>query len=254
MRFTVRVSGLLLAGLFAGNAFGQAREVKDGNWRHLFGAGTTFTAGNNDTSSLGLNADSVRTDYDEKLELLGKLQLSRSDGRTTGEVARLGARYQREINYRGIYGFGQAEALRDTAAKVRSRYTFANGGGVHVVRTDDNRFDVFGGVGYAQDRFTEPNEVGGQLRQRYSRFELLLGLESFHRMTENTTLKQRLVVYPNLTNQGDYRAEFDVGLSVAMNKSLSLTTNLAYRYNSDPGQGLDSQDLSLITALTWQTN
>ncbi len=255
MRFFFCFFGLLLAGgYYAGLAFGQAQEVKDGNWRHHFGAGTTYTSGNNDTSSFGFNADSVRTDYDEKLELLGKVQLSRSDGKTTGEVGRVGARYQREISSHDVYGFGQAELLRDTAAKVRSRYTFANGGGIHLLRTDDDRFDVFGGIGYAQDRFTELNEVGGSLRERYSRFELLFGLESFHRFTENTTLKQRMVVYPNLTNRGDYRAEFDVGLSVAMNKALSLTTNLAYRYNSDPGLGLDSQDLTLMTALTWQTN
>lgn len=240
--------------LSAGDACAQGVSDDDGRWRYGFGAGSTYTTGNNDNSSLTLFADGVRSTLFEKLELYGKAQLSRSDGKTTGEVGRLGARYQREINTQGVYGFGQTEAFRDTAAKLASRYSFANGGGVHLVRTEDNRFDVFAGIGYAQDRYTEPNDVGGTVRTRYSRFEALLGQESSHRFSPNTTLKQRLVIYPNLTTQGEYRAEFDVGLSVAMNKSLSLTTNLALRYNSDPGLDLDRQDVSLITALSWKTN
>lgn len=250
----VWLTGLgLFIGLVATPARGQDSEIRDGDWRHRFGVGATYTSGNNDNSSVSLTADSVRADIDEKFDLYGKVQISRSDGKTTGEVGRLGARYQREINRRGVYGFGQAEVLRDTAAKLASRYSFGNGGGIHLIRTDDNRFDVFGGVGYAQDRYTEPNDVSGVLRIRYSRFELLIGQESFHRFSPNSTIKQRLVVYPNLTTSGEYRAEFDVGLSVAMNKTLSLTTTLSWRYNSDPGQGLDSQDMSLVTALAWKT-
>lgn len=236
-----------------GAQIAQSVQQDDGRWRYAFGVGSTYSTGNNDNSSLTLSADAIRSTLFEKLEFYGKTQVTRADGKTTGEVGRLGARYQREINSRGVYGFGQTEAFRDTAAKLASRYSFGNGGGIHLVRTEDDRFDVFAGIGYAQDRYTEPNNVGGAVRLRYSRFEALLGQESSHRFTSNTTFKQRLVIYPNLTTQGEYRAEFDVGLSVAMNKSLSLTTNLALRYNSDPGRDLDRQDVSLITALSWKT-
>jgi len=238
----------------AHHTLAQGVAEEDGRWRYAFGAGSNYSTGNNDNSTLTLSADAGRSTMFDKLELYGKTQLSRADGKTTGEVGRLGARYQREINTRGVYGFGQTEAFRDTAAKLASRYSFGNGGGIHLVRTEENRFSVFAGIGYAQDRYTEPNNVGGNIRMRYSRFEALLGQESSHRFSSNTTFKQRLVVFPNLTTQGEYRAEFDVGLSVAMNKSLSLTTNLAIRYNSDPGLDLDRQDVSLITALSWKTN
>lgn len=255
---TCAMAGVLFAVvvllLSADNAQAQGVSDDDGRWRYAFGAGSAYTTGNNDNNTLTLSGDAVRSTLFDKLEFYGKAQLSRSNGQTTGEVGRLGARYQREINSQGVYGFGQAEAFRDTAAKLASRYSFGNGGGIHLVRTEDNRFDLFAGIGYAQDRYTEPNDVGGAVRVRYSRFEALLGQESSHRFSQNTTFKQRLVIYPNLTTQGEYRAEFDVGLSVAMNKSLSLTTNLALRYNSDPGLNLDRQDVSLITALSWKTN
>lgn len=240
--------------LFPGLVAAQVSEVADNQWRHQLGVGTTYSAGNSDNSSVSVATDSGRRSSVDKLDFYSKIEVYRADGATTGEVGRLGAHYQREINRRGVYGFGQAEALRDTGAKIASRYTFGNGGGIHLVRSKDQRFDLFSGFGYAQDRFTEPNEVAGSLRRRYSRFELLLGMESFHRLTSNTTFKQRLVAYQNLTTNGLYRGELDMSLSVGINKKLSISTNLSVRYNTDPGQDLDRSDVSFITALTYKTN
>ncbi len=240
--------------LVPGLAAAQANEVSDNQWRHQLGIGTNFSTGNSENSSVSLATDSVRRSAVDKLDFYSKVEISRADGATTGEVGRLGARYQREINRRGVYGFGQAEALRDTGAKIQSRYTFGNGGGIHLIRSEDRRFDLFSGFGYAQDRFTEPNEVAGSLRSRYSRFELLMGMESFHRFTPNTTFKQRLVAYRNLTTEGLYRGELDMSLSVGINKKLSISTNLSVRYNTDPGPDLDRTDVSFVTALTYKTN
>jgi putative salt-induced outer membrane protein YdiY len=37
---------------------------------------------------------------------------------------------------------------------------------------------------------------------------------------------------------------------VAINKTLSLTVTLSSRYNSDPGEGLDNTDTSLVAGLS----
>ncbi len=68
-------------------------------------------------------------------------------------------------------------------------------------------------------------------------------------MTDTTALKQRLVLYPNLQDNGSFRGVFDTSLAVAMNKRLNLTATLAYRYNNDPGDGLKKADLLFVTGI-----
>ena len=62
--------------------------------------------------------------------------------------------------------------------------------------------------------------------------ELILGEESTHRLTETTSFRQRLVLFPNLRDTGEYRAIFDAGLAVAMNKTMNLTLSFQDRYDS----------------------
>ncbi len=245
------VSSLLLG--VSAVAMGQATVVEDGKRRYAFGAGTSWFSGNTTTRAVNLSLDAVRATQREKLDLLGRGQLSRNLGESTGEAIQLAVRYQREINPR-VYGFGQTEALRDTRAKVGSRFSIANGSGYRLIRTDDNKWDAFAGAGYSRDRYTEPIEFGSSTRQRYSRFELLLGQESSHQFNDNTTLKQRLTIFPNMSETGEYRAEFDLAVSVAMSQTMSLTTTLSVRHNSQPGTGLKPRDTSFVTALSWKTN
>jgi putative salt-induced outer membrane protein YdiY len=51
------------------------------------------------------------------------------------------------------------------------------------------------------------------------------------KLTENTTLKQRLIVNRNLGSEG-YRAAFDASLLVAINTTISLTVSVQDRFNS----------------------
>ena len=86
---------------------------------------------------------------------------------------------------------------------------------------------------------------GGTTAEQYR-----LGEESSHKLTPTTSFKQRLIVYPNLSDSGAYRASFDAGLAVAISGKMSLTVTLGERYNSDPGVGLKKSDTVLFTGLT----
>ena len=46
-----------------------------------------------------------------------------------------------------------------------------------------------------------------------------------------------------------YRGVFDAGLSVSMTQRLSLTAGLTYRYDSDPGEGLERLDTLFVTGI-----
>lgn len=94
-----------------------------------------------------------------------------------------------------------------------------------------------------------PTVIADELRGSYGRPELLLGQESQHQLTETTSLKQRLVIYPNLDDTGNFRGVFEASLAVAMTRGFNLAGSLGYRYNSDPGTGLDKADLLFVTGI-----
>jgi putative salt-induced outer membrane protein YdiY len=242
------IAATILA-LGATGAYAQATVKPDGQWRYALGAAASVSSGNSDSSSLTFNGEGVRATTADKINVYGRALRAETDGETTAEQVGLGGRYERNFGPRW-YGFGQGDYLHDKPANLSSRLSAGVGAGYHLIVGETTTFDVFGGVGYTNDEFVDPAVVGGSLRDSYGRGELLLGEASTHRFSESTSFKQRLVLYPNLKDTGEYRAEFDAGLAVAMTKVMSLTVGLNYRYNSDPGEGLKKGDTLFLTGIS----
>lgn len=245
---------LLAAALMGGAvtsapAWAQVTLKPDGQWRHAIGLGLSYASGNSESSTLTLNADGVRQTGYDKWSYYGKALRAESDDETTGDQIGLGTRYERDINGR-VFGFGQADYLRDRPANLSRRGSVGGGLGYHVFKTDTLTWDVFGGVGYTHDRYIEPTDVGGAMRTTWGYTELLVGEESNHQISDSTTFRQRFVIYPNMSESGEFRAQLDADLSVAINERMSLTATLTYRYNSDPGAGFEKDDLLFVTGIS----
>lgn len=245
------VAALVMAGGLAACGYAQAQATvkADGKWRYALGAGLSIASGNTTSSTLTVNGDGVRKTQSDKWTFYGKALRARSDGNTTGEQLGLGTRYEADINER-VFGFGQGDYLRDKPANLARRLSLGAGFGYHVIRADALTWDVFSGLGYTSDAYITPTTVAGAVRSTYGYGELLLGEESNHTISENSSFRQRVVVYPNLSNSGEFRAAADLGLSVAVNKTMSLTASLVHRYNSDPGVGLKNTDTLFVTGLS----
>lgn len=92
--------------------------------------------------------------------------------------------------------------------------------------------------------------IGGETHTRFDRCALLLGEESSHQLSQTTTFKQRLEVYPGLSGDKPVIAKFNAGLGVAMSSTLSLTVGLIDTYNSKPPAGLKKNDVGLFTGVS----
>lgn len=243
--------GLVVAGSVAlpQPASAQATLKPDGKWRHAVGLGLSYASGNSKSTTLTVNADGVRQTRQDKWSWYGKALRARSDGETTGDQIGLGSRYDRDIDERR-FGFGQVDFLRDRPANLLRRGSIAGGLGYHVFKTDTLSWDVFGGLGYTYDSYVTATEIGGHNRSHWGYAELLLGEESNHQVSDTTTFRQRLVVYPNVSDSGEYRAQFDAGLAVAMTERMNLTATLAWRHQSDPGSGLEKSDLLFVMGIS----
>ncbi len=232
-------------------ASAQVTLKPDGQWRYLLTAGANASTGNSKSASLNVSGEAARVRSFDKWTFLAQTAYARSDGETTTERYALGTQYTRDLTP-DWFGFGSLDALRDPLANLSWRGSVASGVGYHLIRNERNTFDVSTGLGYTRDRFSEPTVVDGALRDRYGRLELVLAEESNHKLTDTTSLRQRLAVYPNLRDSGEYRASLDTNLTVAMTKDMNLTAGLSWRYNSDPGVGVKKTDAMFITGVSFR--
>ena len=232
----------------ATTAHAQLAAPRDGVFRTTLGLGASLADGNTRSRHLALSADAVRATELDRTTLAATAQYARNDGTTTADRIRLGARQDRELG-RELFGFGALDFERNRFVNLSLRSQLSGGLGRHLLRTAETTWDVFGGLAYTDERFRDPMVIGGALRERWGYGGLLLGEESAHRLSNSTLLRQRLTVVPNLREGGEFRANWDAGLAVAMNRSLSLNVGLSYAYNSEPGLGRKTTDTLLTTGL-----
>lgn len=221
----------------------------DGKLRAALGLGASVSSGNSRTSNFSLAAQGVRATEQDKTTLHASALYARAAGTTSAEQLRAGGRYDYNLSSE-TFAFGTADLERDKLANLSLRGVFGAGVGLHVIKTPATTFDVFGGLAYNADKYVASTVIDGQSRSSYGYAALLLGEESQHRLTDTTSVFQRLTVYPNLRNRGEFRASFASGLSVAMSNAMNLNVGLGYAFNSDPGVGRKKGDTLLTTGVS----
>ena len=245
----LRQAALVALSLAAAGAHAQATVKNDGQFRAALGLGASLASGNTKATNLSLTGDAVRATDQNKLSLYGNLQYARSGGTTTADQLRLGARYDQNLSAQ-LFAFGGLDLERNKFANLNLRTQLSAGLGWHVVKSPSTTFDLFGGLGYVSDKYKDPMVIDGRSRDSYGYMSLLLGEESTHKLSDSTSFKQRLTLVPNLKNRGEFRANWDAGLAVAMSKAMNLNVGLGFAHNSEPGPGRKSTDTLLTTGVS----
>lgn len=245
----LRQAALVALSLAAAGAHAQATVKNDGQFRAALGLGASLASGNTKATNLSLNADAVRATDQNKLSLYGNLQYARSGGTTTADQLRLGARYDQNLSAQ-LFGFGGLDLERNKFANLNLRTQLSAGLGWHVIKSPTTTFDLFGGLGHVSDKYKAPMVIDGRSRDSYGYMSLLLGEESTHKLNDSTSFKQRLALVPNLKNRGEFRANWDAGLAVAMSKAMNLNVGLGFAHNSEPGPGRKATDTLLTTGVS----
>jgi putative salt-induced outer membrane protein len=248
VKHTLTAISLLIV---AGPALAQATVKDDGQWRSALGLAASSASGNSKSTSFAANADAVRATKQDKWALYANALYGESSGTKSADQFRLGTKYDWNLGTQ-TYAFGSLELERDAVAKLNSRATLGGGLGYRVINTEPHKFEVFGGAAYVSDRYDGARLLDGQLRSSYSYPSLILGEESSHKLGQGTTVKQRLVIYPNLKNTGEYRAQWDAGIAVAATAAMSLNVGLSVKVNSDPGVGVKKTDTLFLTGVSFK--
>lgn len=204
----------------------QAQDKPDGLFHGTASLGAAFSSGAVNNTTISGAFDTAKKTNDDKLSFYGLVARgSTKVGKTTdvtSDLYRLGGRYDRDLN-KQVFAFVSGDIERNGVTDLDLRTAVYGGAGYHVIATPTTTFDVFGGVGYNRSKYSFDTVSGT---------ELILGEESSHKLSETTTFKQRLAVYPGFKSENGYRATFDSSLSVAMGGGWNMNAGLAARYAS----------------------
>jgi putative salt-induced outer membrane protein len=226
--------------LAAGSALAQAAKAPDGQFHGGASAGVSIAAGNATSNSVNVNAETARETTEDKTVIYGTILRGTSGSGaskvTAADLYRFGGRYERNFSDR-LYGFAGAELERDGVAKLDLRSSLNAGVGYKVIITDPLKFNVFGGVAYASNNYKAPlvDTKGASL---------MLGEESIHTLSKDTSFRQRLEIYPAGGKLGN-RAKWDAGFVTALAGNLTANANLGVRYASKVPAGVKKNDTVL---------
>ncbi|MGD9951520.1 MAG: YdiY family protein [Burkholderiales bacterium] len=243
----MRIAIALLALAFTTSTFAQTVSKPDGAWRGSLGASLTASDGNNESTSASLSADAVR--QRERDKLLGSVLSLYSRSETNGVEELTASRFLAKTRYDRdfsdlTYGFVGYDLEKDKLADLKWRHSPSIGAGLHLRKTETFTFDVF--AGYAHNR----EELYSGEKRGFD--EALFGEETTHKLGAEASFRQRFVLYPNLSDSGEYRAVFDAGVLAPLVDRWNLTVNYSVRYQSNPPPGIEKRDTLLFTGLQYK--
>ena len=231
-------------------------------WSGLLDTGLALTSGNSSTLSYTLATIAVRETPRDKLTVYSTYVYANDNStpptRTTANYFRGGVRGDLNVSPR-VFVFALADFETNQLQHLNLRQVYGGGFGYHVIKNDRTTFDVFGGASYDRDSFGQYfllNPLTFFPGQKTNSAEILVGEELHTKIAARTTIGERFVFYPNMSNLGQYRYQLNATSATVIKKWLSWQITFSDGYLSNPPFGIKSNDLLLSTGLrvVWGKN
>ena len=229
-------------------------------WSGLFDLGLSVTRGNSSASALSIAGKAARVVTKNKLSLY-YTQVYGKDSKqdpavTTANAIHAGIRDEFNLNPK-IFVFGFTDFDADALQNLDLRNVLGGGFGYRLIHSKNTQFDVFGGASFNQEYFSSyltanpappPDEILVPSDARHSA-ELLVGETLSTKLASRTTFTEQLTFFPNVSNLGDYRINFDATATTKIKTWLGWQITFSDRYISNPPLNLKGNDLLLSTGL-----
>jgi putative salt-induced outer membrane protein YdiY len=231
-------------------------------WNGAAVIGFSLTRGNSQTENLSLAFHAARATKDDKLSLYstavyGTNQLATPS--TTANTESGGIRYDRNLNPR-MFAFVAADFSSNALQDLNLRSVGSVGFGYHAIKSERTVLDFLAGGNFTDENYTQTITVaatGTTPAYSYSSKlvrnfgALTLGEELTHKLGKTTVLTEKLYFFPDLTETGEYRGTFDLGLATKISKWLGWQNQFSDIYVSNPPEGTKQNDVVLTTGLNF---
>ncbi len=219
-------------------------------WSGMLDTGLSVTRGNSATLAYSLSAKAARVTTRDKISVFSTAVYASDDttppSRTTAHAIRGGIRGDFNVSDR-VFVFGFTDFEYDQFQDLDLRNVLGGGLGYHVIKTKNTTFDVFGGGDYEQEYFSATPAFPTGLTRKTG--EVVLGEELDTKLNGRTTLSEKFSLFPNVSDTGNYRLQFDATASTKLKAWLGWQITYSDRYLSNPLPGLKKNDMLLSTGL-----
>jgi putative salt-induced outer membrane protein len=213
-------------------------------WSGALDTGLGLTQGNAKTTSFNMALAASRATTTDKVSLYAISLYARNSttgtSLVTANAKRGGGRYDYNITSRS-FGFGFGDLESDDFQKLDLRVNVGGGLGWHAIKAERLTFDLFGGGSMNQEYFSNASNRRSA--------DLVAGNELTFKVSDRSMFKERTVLFPNMSQTGEYRVALDTSLATAVSKWLSWQLSLSNRYLSNPVVGIKGNDFILSTGL-----
>lgn len=243
-----RIYHLSFATCFLGFAVCAAEEAAPaaaGPWKTTVSAGGTVTSGNSKTSKA--NASLL---VEGEKAALGSIrsgaQVNYGDSTVDGEKSTDLDNAKAFVNAKKTlspmsFAYGDLSFFHDTLADVDYRISAGPGGGAYLVKNGRTALTLEAGPSYIWEKQagTTDNYLALRIAQRLDQV-----------MSPTSKCWESLEYVPKVDDFEKYLLTAEIGVEAAINTRLGLRLVLQDSYDSQPGPGVKSNDLTLIGALS----
>ena len=213
-------------------------------WKGFFDAGIATTRGNAETSTVNFGMNAARITTRDKIATyftaINTKATTSGKSFSAANAVRGGIRYDANISSKSfVFGFTDLEF--DEFQKLDLRFVGGGGVGYSVYKKDANFFNVFGGGAMNKEFFSTGLERTSG--------ELLMGEELSKKLNGRMLVTEKMVYYPNISESGQYRLNFDTSVVTKINKWFNWQVTLSDRYLSNPVRGNKNNDTLFTTGV-----
>jgi putative salt-induced outer membrane protein len=200
--------------------------------------------GSSKTTNLNISASGVRATERDKTSVYFT-SLFATDGTsgkrlTTANSNRGGFEYALNVTPR-FFVYAGSDFESDQFQFLDLRFVPGGGVGYHVIKNDNTLFDVFGGGNYNKEYYFD------NVTRSFG--EVQFGEEVLHKFSKITNLHEKLTFFPNLSDTGNYRMNFDISMDTKLRKWFAWQVAVSNRYISNPLPGTTKNNLIITTGV-----
>jgi hypothetical protein len=229
-------------------------------WSGTLDTGLSVTRGNSATLSYTLSGRAVRETDRDKITVYTTAVYGKNDTTSPSQVIahQIAGGVRADINFQPRwFGFAATDFNTNALQNLDLQNVVDGGIGVHVIKTKNAQFDVFGGAGYNQEFFgayTLPNPTPPPATTAFPAVtqrnaEATVGETFSAKLGSRSTFNETFNYFPNLSGPSGYRYTFNTVLSTAISKWLGWQFSLSDSFLSNPPTGIKGNDLLISTGL-----
>ena len=220
-------------------------------WSGYYDFGIADASGNSRSLSITNAVAASRTTNNDKIavyfnEIYAKGLVGNIVG-VTAQSWRGGWNYNRNLNKRTFLTvFDDYE--NDKFQNLNFRGVFGGGAGYHAIASARATLDLLGGFSLNHEAYSVAIAPPSTAMSRNSG-EVYWGDDFSFKVNKASSFTQSYRMFNNLTDSGQYRVNFDIGMVTKVAKWLSWQVTASDRYITDPTPGRKTNDLLISSGI-----